>query len=102
MNDIKEKIAISIGEASTLWKTEMGNEIFNSSRAVELVDEIFSMHQEEIDKLKQENEKLKKCVVWYYENEIVSLDKYIETSNCGQFKYATNLKASEALKEIEE
>lgn len=58
--------------------------------------------KEENEKLKQQNEKLKKCVEWYYENEIVSLDKYIEISNCGQFKYATNLKASETLKEIEE
>lgn len=58
--------------------------------------------KEENEKLKQQNEKLKKCVEWYKENEIVSLDKYIEASNCGQFKYATNLKANETLKEIEE
>ena len=61
-----------------------------------------SRKKKEVEKLKQENEKIKKCVVWYYENEIVSLDKYIETCNCGQFKYATNLKANETLKEIED
>ena len=57
--------------------------------------------KEENEKLKQENKKLKDCVEWYYENGIVSFDKFTEISICGQFTYATNLKARLTLKEIE-
>lgn len=32
-----------IGEASTLWKTECGNEVFNSERAIEITNEILDL-----------------------------------------------------------
>ena len=103
-NEGNQVAKISFNDAVTLFEKGCRKGIESSKKYVEIATEGYLVVEvlKENEKLKQENKKLKDCVQWYYENEIVSFDRYTEVSSCGQFTYATNLKARKTLKEIEE